>query len=299
MEHKKNKFFLNSVMMNIYFAFAPKIENENTVLSFNFDLHDDESVVIGDDRNFKKILMQLLDNSIKFTNSGSISFGYRVVGDEIEFYVDDTGVGIAPEFINIMYKQFRQEDCSISRRFEGAGLGLSIVDGLIRLLGGTINIESEKNIGTNVRFKIPLERVIKFPEAQNTAVARNNSSSWGSGKRLLIVDDNEDNFTLIKYITRNEYNFEYIWAESGYKALEILESNSDFACILLDIKMPKMDGFETMVHLKKDYPHIPVVAVTAFASPADRDKAYNAGFNDYLSKPIDAGELLMLLRAFK
>lgn len=293
---KNQRFYLNSVLLNLYFAYVPKIDSVNVSLSFEFDLQDEESIVIGDEQIIRKIFIQLLDNAVKFTKKGSIGFGYRLTDDGWNFFVSDTGIGMHPDYIDKMFLRFRQEDNSISRPFDGAGLGLTIVDGLVRLCNGTIDIHSEKNSGTTVNFRLPIKQDHEFPvenilEPQKTIQEK-------SSKRVLIVDDNQDNVTLIKYITRKELDFEFVWADSGFAAIEALRASAEYACILLDIKMPGMDGFETLKRVREIAPKVPAIAVTAYASNSDRDKAIAMGFNDYISKPIDAGELLMLLRTF-
>ncbi len=296
MHVQNRRFYLNSVLLNLYFAYVPKIDSDNVALSFDYDLQDEESIVSADEQIIRKIFIQLLDNAVKFTKTGNISFGYRYSDAGFEFFVSDTGVGMHPEAIDKMFLRFNQEDNSISRPFDGAGLGLTIVDGLIKLCNGTIEIQSDKHSGTNISFRLPIAHDAEsYPEEsapKDLMIERKPS------KRILVVDDNQDNVTLIKYITRKELDFEFIWAESGFSAIDMLHQSSDFACILLDIKMPGIDGFETLRRIREFAPRIPAIAVTAYASNSDRDKAIAMGFNDYISKPIDAGELLLLLRTF-
>lgn len=296
MHVRNQRFYLNSVLLNLYFAYVPKIDAENVSLSFEFALHDEESIVNTDEQILRKIFIQLLDNAVKFTEKGNINFGYEVSDDGFNFFVSDTGVGMRQEAIGKMFLRFNQEDNSISRPYDGAGLGLTIVDGLIKLFNGYIEIKSEKHSGTNITFHLPIDRDNDGYHEEPTKIAFTSENK--PSKRVLVVDDNQDNVTLIKYITRKELDFEFIWAESGYAAIDTLRQTTDFACILLDIKMPGIDGFETLTRVREIAPKIPAIAVTAYASNADRDKAISMGFNDYISKPIDAGELLMLLRTF-
>lgn len=241
-----------------------------------------------------KAINHLLSNAVKFTSKGSIECGIEKASDQIIIYINDTGIGIAKENIPTVFEHFRQEDDSSSRRFEGSGLGLSIVKGLVDLLGGTISVESEKGTGSTFRIHFSLKN-------------RNDSDNHTSEEAIsviakepvvLIAEDEDSNFVVLAMVMRKSFNAKVLHALNGLEAIKMVQSNPDIDVVLMDLKMPVMDGFEATAQLKKLQPDLPVIAITAFAMSGDEHRAMEIGCDYYIAKPVSRRELHKAMRKF-
>jgi PAS domain S-box-containing protein len=289
------------------------------------DLDPSVKIVVGDDRRLKQILVNLLNNAVKFTpNEGQI--GLRVQGhakDEcLRFTIWDTGVGIAPEDMDKLFEPFVQIDSRLARQYEGTGLGLALVYRMTKLHGGSISVESEVGKGSCFTVSLPWsahdQRTITFntlrrseadatalavvappfPLAENGAAVDHILGDHTNGVarlKVFIADDNETNTNVFTDYLRSR-GYEVDVAHNGADALlRLREAKPDL--ILMDIQMPGMDGLEVMQQVRKDdgLQHIPIVALTALAMPGDRDRCLAAGADEYLSKPISLQRLIYLI----
>jgi CheY-like chemotaxis protein len=241
-----------------------------------------------------QILTNLLNNAIKFTEKGSIKFGYNLVNNNIQFFVKDTGIGISKDLHEKMFERFRQAELSVTREYEGAGLGLSISKAYVELLGGKIWVNSAPGEGSTFYFTIPLKKAKESDAGKNEY--QMDEIKFSKKNNLLIAEDDETSFLLLKELL-GKNGIAYTRAENGREAINVL-NKAQVDLVLMDIKMPDMNGFEALSQIKKMRPNLPVVAQTAFASSSDRAKAMKAGFDEYLSKPINEQELLNLLKKF-
>ncbi len=259
--------------------------------------HFDESisrVLIGDPYRINQILLNLVGNSIKFTESGHVEVNCRLVDQTetvqtISVEVRDTGIGMDKEFIRHLFDKFEQEDASITRQYGGTGLGMSICKQLIELMGGSIRADSVKGSGTTVTFtvqfvtgsveNIPAREVAHF----DTGLLK--------GKRILVVDDNEMN-RIVATTILNNFQAVTLEAGNGREAIELLkEAQPDL--VLMDVQMPVMDGIEATRIIRSGISaSIPIIALTANAIKGDNDKCIEAGMNDYISKPFKEEELV-------
>jgi len=260
-----------------------KIPNENE----SFTLHSDVEL-------FSKVLSHLLDNAVKFTTKGEITFGYSMKSGLLEFFVKDTGIGISKEVQNRIFESFAQEELSHTRGYEGSGLGLSIAKGLVSLLGGEIRVESEKDAGSTFFFTIPFEEKVK-----EVTRSKEKESKVKIQERpvLLIAEDEESNLFYLETLLRKA-SITIFSAVNGKEAVDQCRKHPEISLVLMDIKMPVMDGFEATREIKSFRKDIPVIAITAFAMMGDEKKALEAGCDDYLTKPVSKDVLLMKLKRY-
>jgi CheY-like chemotaxis protein len=207
----------------------------------------------------------------------------------IEFYVQDSGIGIAPEVQQEIFELFRQVDYSNTRKFGGSGLGLTISKAYVEMLGGEIWLYSERNGGTVFYFTIPY----KFASQSNksASISFDKGDYLGPEKVILVVEDEINNFKLIKEILRKSH-IELIYAENGIEAIECCKNRNDIDLILMDIMMPVMGGYEASAEIRKFYRNIPIVAQTAYVLDFDQQHALECGITDYISKPFKRTEFL-------
>jgi PAS domain S-box-containing protein len=257
-------------------------------------LSDDGAAIITDEKMLQQVLSILISNAIKFTHQGKISIAYTLYGKWIEFAVEDTGIGIESKYKDIIFERFRQVEETYTREYEGNGLGLSIAKAYIEELGGRIWLKSSMNEGSTFYFTIPFEpaknEYLIPHEVKNTP-----SYNW-DGKKILIAEDDDLNFELINEILLHTKST-ILHAYNGVEAVEIHKKEKPHL-ILMDIKMPIMNGFESTKIIRETDSSIPIIALTAYAYEADMTKAREMGMNDYLSKPISVNMLLSKLEMF-
>lgn len=247
----------------------------------------------SDKELIKKILFKLIDNAIKFTTRGSITCGYKILDDYVEFFVKDTGKGIAQEKIDMIFQMFSQEESSVTSGYEGSGLGLTISKGLLNLLGGDIQVSSVKGIGSNFSFRIPFKtkntettpsKDFKLVEIKNKPV-------------ILVAEDDELNYMYMETLF-NRSGFEYFHVENGLEAVELCKNNPQINIVFMDIKMPVMNGLEATKLIRDIRPDLPIIATTAYAQTGDEERFLSEGCNDYLSKPIRKEKLMEIIRKY-
>jgi CheY-like chemotaxis protein len=248
---------------------------------------------INTDRELlSKVLCHLLDNAIKFTKQGSVTYGFKAKGDDLEFYVKDTGVGINRDVQGKIFEKFMQENVSDTRGHEGSGLGLSIVHGILELLGGHIWLESFQGKGSAFFFTIPVGLL-----ANEKSLDYRNSVQKTLKPLILIADDETSSSQFVQQILNKE-GIDSIIVSNGKQAVEACHQNQMISMVLMDLKMPVMDGFESTKRIKSFCPHLIVIAVTAYALSGDEKRALEAGCDDYIAKPFEREMLLKKLRKY-
>ena len=256
----------------------------------------------GDTGRIKQILINLMDNAIKFTDSGEISLSYNITDlkqDHImlKFNISDTGIGINFEQQNLLFERFMQADSSTTRKYGGTGLGLSICKELTELMGGDIGFKSNKGRGCDFWFTIQLKKIANKVRAKGTDLTSKNSLQQYEGT-ILVVDDNQTNLEIAKGMLEL-LGLDIDSAENGLEALNLLEKHH-YDLIFMDCQMPIMDGYQATKEIRKSqsnpkYKEIPVIAMTANAMQSDRQICLDSGMSDYLSKPIDLERIESLL----
>ncbi len=288
---------INEQIEHIYTLFKPEADQKKIKISFKNLLTAKEAIIKTDPEKIYTILTNLVNNAIKFTNSGSIEIGYKKKGKYLEFFVKDSGLGINKENTEFIFERFRQGSESLSRNFEGAGLGLSISKAYVEMLGGKIWIESELGKGSIFYFTIPyfsVSREIIVPE--NLAIYDTTVNQVKSLK-ILIAEDDE---VLLMFLTLAVQKFcrQVLKARTGVEAVNACRNNPDIDLILMDNKMPEMYGIEATRQIRQFNNEVIIIAQTAFAHSGERENAIEAGCNDYISKPILKDELFTLIQKY-
>ncbi|MBT8318220.1 MAG: PAS domain S-box protein [Lutibacter sp.] len=279
---------LNQLLDRMYGFYNPKALENNLELNCKKGLGDVESFIEIDQTKLSQILTNLLSNAFKFTDSGSIKFGYELKENYLQFFVKDTGVGIEYNLQNKIFDRFIQANTHLSKKLQGTGLGLSISKKFVELFKGKIWVDPTNTQGTTIFFTIPYIKSAKTTKI--TSVFETDLKPKNEVKDLnltiLVAEDEEYNMMYINELF-SKTNFNIIEAENGKKAVELFLKNPEIDLVLMDIKMPIMDGNEAMKIIKKEKPLIPVVALSAFAMESDKKAAIKEGFDAYLTKPID------------
>jgi PAS domain S-box-containing protein len=281
---------INSTLKLLYDQFLVKAEKQNISLSYKTDLLDNEAIILTDETKLIEILTNLLGNALKFTRKGFINFGNTVKNKELEFYVEDSGIGIPTEMHEEIFKRFRQVEISANREFGGSGLGLSITKAYVELLGGKIWLTSEPDKGSIFYFTLPYKKLI-LNNITEKQPAKSLTIEFEKFKTLLIAEDEDSNFMLLKELL-SDNNLKIIRAENGIEAVDLCKSNPQIDLVLMDIKMPKMDGYEATKQIKEFRPNLPIMAQTAYYTDIDKNKAFASGCVDFISKPIQKEILL-------
>ena len=255
-----------------------------------FGEHDAQCCVVGDKNRLIQVITNFINNAVKFTDEGSITLGYRTEGGELLFHVEDTGSGISEEHRQSIFDRF----VKLNSFAQGTGLGLSISKSIVEQMGGRIGVESEVGRGSRFWFTIPAV-TCDAPEKKGAAPAPRPAAVHGDGRlpRLLVAEDTDSNYLLVSLMLRRE--FDIVRASDGEEAVRICRELKP-AAILMDVKMPGMDGLEATRRIRAFDPSVPIVAVTAFAYDRDRQKALDAGASEYLSKPLNGERLRQTLR---
>jgi len=286
---------INEQMEFIYKLFKPEIESKGVQFFFKTSLLSTEAIIKTDIGKINEILTNLIKNAIKFTNDGYIEFGYEKKGKYLEFFVKDTGIGIPQKQQQIIFESFRQGSESFDRIYEGSGLGLSISKSYVEMLGGKIWVESEERNGSMFYFTIPYNIVSEVKSAINETISAEGKDVYQKKLKILVAEDDEISFLLLSR-TLHKISKEIIHAKTGLEAVEACRKNPDLDLVLLDIRMPGMDGYEATSQIRQFNKSVIIIAQTAYVLLYDSVKAIEAGCNDYISKPIDKTLLFELIK---
>ena len=256
-----------------------------------FGDHEEQCRIVGDKNRLMQVITNFINNAVKFTEQGSITLGYRREAGDLLFYVEDTGKGISEEHLRTVFDRF----VKLNSFAQGTGLGLSISRSIVEQMGGRIGVESEVGRGSRFWFTIPAVACNAGPDDEPSVVAEAPhpvSRQDGKLPLLLVAEDTDSNFLLVSLMFRKE--FDIVRAVNGEEAVRICREMNP-AAILMDIKMPVMDGFEATRQIRRFDPAVPIVAVTAFAYDRDRQKALAAGANEYVAKPLSGEHIRRVL----
>lgn len=282
---------VNQMCREIVQSLGLKVQDKSVELRFGE--HRRHCHIVSDKNRLVQVITNFINNALKFTCEGSITLGYRTTDDDsILFYVEDTGAGIPEEHRRTIFDRF----VKLNSFVQGTGLGLSICKSIVEQMGGTIGVDSEVGRGSRFWFTVPVASVADTPEAL-LAIEESEEqyipASEGERPHLLIAEDTDSNFLLVSLMLRKE--FEISRAHNGVEAVELCRELSP-ALILMDIKMPEMDGMEAARRIRSNGCTVPILAMTAFAYDRDRQKALDAGCDDYMAKPIAAEALKQKIR---
>jgi len=255
---------------------------------------------ISDPHRINQVITNLLANAIKYTSEGFIELGYKIStssgGKNICFYVKDSGIGIPKGKTEIIFDRFRQIEENHTRVTGGAGLGLAISKNIARLMGGDITVESEHGLGSTFYFSIPFQEIKAEEKFTKMSSLLRENPNWAD-REILIAEDEDSNFLLLNTMLRKS-RVKVLRAYNGKEAVEFIRSGRDFDMVLMDVRMPVMNGYEATAAIIELNPHIPVVAQTAFALSGDREISLSNGCDDYISKPIKSDELYQIMSKY-
>lgn len=293
--HKK-ECNLNSTLKDIQRSFLEirKHKNKEQIdIRVNENVKSQNLIIHTDILRLNQIFTNLIDNALKFTEDGFIEFGYEIQNkDKLLFFVKDTGVGMDHKKKDMVFDRFTKIEDDKTRLYRGAGLGLAISKSLVELLGGKIWVESVPEVGSTFYFNLPFDQ-IKESESQQPVVDLKENYDWHD-KTILIAEDEPANVIYIEEVLKIT-NANVLVAKNGKEAVEIYKKQNHIDIIIMDIKMPEMDGYEATQIIKKMNREIPVISQSAYAMPADIDKGYDSGMNDYLIKPVKPKVLLSII----
>ena len=285
---------VNELLRDLYAFFKPEMNKKGLLLNCITPLPDSESIIQTDSGKLAQILTNLIQNALKFTSKGEIDFGYNLEDRTLEFYVIDTGIGIAEDMKETIFDRFHQVDNPLTRTYEGAGLGLSISKAYVEMLGGTIRIESKEGVGSEFYFTLPCNFSGSKVNPVVLPAARESFESFAD-LVVLIVDDDEIS-SLLLLTTLKSLNLTTLTAINGQEAVVMVDQHPQINLVLMDVKMPLMNGYEATTLIKKLRPELPVIVQTAFTSKEEEAKAKEAGCDGFISKPINTNDLLALMK---
>jgi signal transduction histidine kinase len=299
---------VNKILSELFITFnneKNKLGKKDITIKVNKANDSPDFSIISDPLRFRQIFSNLIGNALKFTKTGYIEFGYTFIKDDeidkennfIRFYVKDTGIGIPKDKHKIIFKRFIQIDYSNTRKYQGTGLGLSISKSLVKLLGGDIWVDSIEGKGSIFYFTLPYKpakSVAEYVEIQDT---HKDNYDWENKTILIVEDISTVNLFLKKVLQRTKA--ETISAENGLEAVKLFkEKKQEIDLILMDLQMPVMDGFMATTKIRQLDKKVPIIAQTVLTMKEERNKASEAGCNDYITKPIKINELLVLISKY-
>ena len=282
---------LNDVLFELFSIFDVKAKENKTPLYLKKSLSDKQSTIITDKTKLNKILGNLIENALKFTSNGFIEFGYSLKNEKdqllLEIYVKDTGIGIKEEYHKQIFERFAQAEKELAKKVGGLGLGLSIAKENTELIGGEIKVISENMNGSTFFITIPYKPVHDFEE----------DSIISDKLTVLIAEDEEVNYMYLETILNDKFqlNCDIFHAKNGDEAVQLCRNHSEIDFILMDLKMPLLNGFKATSEIREFRPNVPIIAQTAYSTTEDKEKALLAGCNDFISKPIDTNLLKSII----
>lgn len=287
---------VNEQIENLYAFFKPEVEEKGLQISFKNTLPGGEAIINTDFEKFYAVFTNLIKNAIKYTPEGSIEFGYVLTGSpqELQFYVKDTGVGVPKDRQKAIFDRFVQADVEDTRAYQGVGLGLAIAKAYIMMLGGSIWLETEVGKGSTFYFTIPNnfngEKIVEKRET----ISEKKQKRPVEKLKILIAEDEK---VINKYLSiiLKKVAKEILYANTGAEAVEMCRENPDIDLVLMDIKMPVMNGYEATRQIRGFNKKVIIISQTGFAMSGDREKAMKAGCNDYVAKPIKKKILMTMI----
>jgi len=275
---------------DVYQMFDLPVIKKRIELKVRVNEPEKDRVILADHEKIKQVLSILVSNALKYTLEGSVEIGYLMDGGEVEFFVTDTGIGIPEHEQQFVFENFYRGEQALSLAIGGTGLGLKIARGLVGLLGGELGLSSRKGVGSRFSFTIPAEQcAILVPEQNERRFSFKNWKQFS----ILIAEDEPDNYLYLEILLHGKVN-RVDHANNGKEAVEMALKN-DYNLILMDIKMPLMNGIEATRFIKLKKPLVPVIAQTAYAQTEEKERVLEAGCDDYIAKPIEKGRLMEMI----
>jgi PAS domain S-box-containing protein len=298
---------INQMLLDLYAYYNQEIKEkgkEQIHLYLRRAKKEKNFAILSEPYRLKQVMSNLLGNAVKFTNSGSVEFGYNIIdeddpkaGPTIQFYVKDTGRGIPKEKLDFIFDRFRHSDDSYTKVYDGAGLGLLISRAYVKLLEGRMWSKSEVGKGSEFYFTLPYNPVKPKMPIEGFIEISTDDVNW-ENLTFLVAEDVESNFVYIKSVLKNT-KAGLIWAKNGKEAIEKFRNNKDIDLILMDLRMPIMSGNEAVAEIRKMDKDIPIIVQTAFAHKEDIQNIRETDYNDYLTKPISKETLIKVISKYE
>lgn len=286
---EKTIFNLLNTVDEVYEMFKSQTDIRGINLSKNIQISTDDSVISADEQKIRQTLINLMGNALKFTKKGSVQIGCRIINKHLIFSVKDTGIGIEKKHFDTIFHRFTQINSDQTIANKGTGLGLTIAKSYVELMGGKIWVESRQGLGSTFYFTIPYEPVFNYTVKKQFIDNRDFDYDF-SMLTVLVAEDDDFNYLLIEKIL-NETNAKVIRAVDGGEAVSIFKKEHDINFILMDIKMPVLNGLEATREIRRVNSAVPIIAITAYAFENEKNTTLNAGCDDYLTKPVNRFEL--------
>jgi len=293
-EVEKNEINLNQFLEEIFGFFNLRAKQNGVPLYLVKNIPDTESNIETDEVKLHKIISNLIDNALKYTNSGYVEFGNQIINDKIHIFVKDTGIGIPDEMKTEIFERFRRAEDNLVKKSDGLGLGLSIAKENAELLNGEIILESKLGVGTTFILKIPYSKI--FEEKKYIVNSSTLDDAEYEPPRILIAEDEEINFVYIDLLIKNKYpDLRIIHAKNGQEAVDYCQRDKFIKLVFMDIKMPMMNGYEATTEIKEFEPDLPIIALTAYSTSEDREEAKRVGLDYFLSKPVEKRKIFSII----
>ncbi|MGM0378067.1 MAG: response regulator, partial [Bacteroidota bacterium] len=287
-EKNLNEVDIERLLQGLYGFFQPRAEAKG--LSFQLVENPDRTVksFLSDKGKLESILSHFIKNAIKFTEEGGVKFGVKESENQLIFFVSDSGIGVPREKQEHIFGRFSQVNVGHQRQYDGSGLGLSIAEGYCDLLGGKMWVNS--TIGEGSTFFLSLD--YDASTAEVVPRQENNSLTEKSvGDLILVAEDDEVSYIYLEEVLTSN-GFGVLHASNGEEAVRLVRETPDIGLVLMDIRMPVLDGYEATRQIRQINKNVPVIAQTAYANPEEAEKMKQAGCDDYLTKPINSEELV-------
>ena len=292
-QFNKSTFELAPLLKELYIEFENRrIERgkENILLQLNIPKEIEDSVIYTDPGRLQQILGNLLSNALKYTEKGTVEFGFHKSTNNYKFYVSDTGIGLSEENQKKIFNRFEVVEETSVKRLGGTGLSLTIAKRIAENLGGKIKVSSKPGEGSRFQLNIPIKSVGKIMKKGNSEEEDNNTDIFSNlnwkDKVLLVAEDEEVNYRFLEAVLLRT-GAKILRARNGKEAVELFRKIARIDLILMDLKMPVLDGFEAIRIIKKEKKDLPIIAQTAFAEMSEIKKCKTSGCDDYITKPID------------
>lgn len=284
---------VSEMMLMLYSTFSLEARNKGLHLINKTNEPLEQVLIFCDRSKLNGIMSNLIKNAIKYTKQGSIEMGFMTDFDRIRFYVKDTGIGIPKNRQKDIFDRFVQVDGSNTRVYEGSGVGLSLSKAYVEMMGGSIWVDSGDEVGSTFFFELPVHPVkTHFVEVEDADLKSMSDSD--PGLRILIVEDDPSSFEYLSLILQRS-NHRVFHTYTGFEAVELCRQHNKFDVILMDVKLPGIDGYETTRRIRDLGFDLPIIAVSAFAFTEDQQRAFKAGCNDYITKPVNKDTLFSKL----
>ncbi|MBN2595891.1 MAG: PAS domain S-box protein [Marinifilaceae bacterium] len=286
---------INKVMEELYSFFSPEANKKGLSLILEPSHSNGQLSVMIDSNKLHGILTNLIKNAIKYTEKGTIIFGYSLKDELIKFFIKDTGIGIPKDRLHAIFNRFEQADVADKMALEGSGLGLAISKAYAKMLGGDIFVESIEDKGSIFTFTLPINKKVK---KQTEKVFENFADETRMENLSLLVVEDDNISSLLLKSTLSRLFKEIIFVDNGKDAIETCRNNKEIDLVLMDIKMPIMNGYDATTEIRKFNKDLLIIAQTAYALRGDKEKAMLAGCNNYILKPIKIDELRQMITKY-